>query len=242
MIRNNKFPLAAILVCLSVVASWGAAETPTPRKTWAELMGRWRMTGQARRASSQGAWTSPATADWAGSPNDRRITIDIPESGTVRTISVRIDGKTGDATGVELQIPGTETRKLVRLAETRDDRFVFEEPGVHGRKVMRLTLTPKTRDRWTGTIEERKPDGKSWTRLQELGMTRQGSTIAVGSGQPVCVVTGGLGEIAVTVNGKTAYVCCSGCRDTLLADPDAFLGAARTSKQSPAGPAGSQSH
>jgi hypothetical protein len=37
------------------------------------------------------------------------------------------------------------------------------------------------------------------------------------------VVTGGLGDIEVTVNGKTVFVCCSGCKEALLDDPDSFL-------------------
>ncbi len=241
MIDLRKFPVAPVLACISAMALATAGDVSEDRKTWAELMGKWRMTGQAKRGSSQGAWTSPASADWATSPDARRITFSIPESGSFRSMSVRIDPKTGDAVGIELQMPKSDPRNLVRIAESRGDSFVFEETGTPGRESYRLTLVRKARDRWTGTLELRKSGSSNWSRLQELGMTRQGTTIAQGSGQPECVVTGGLGEIAVTVNGKTVYVCCSGCRETLLADPDAFLKPAGKPKESPAAPAGSQS-
>ena len=37
--------------------------------------------------------------------------------------------------------------------------------------------------------------------------------------KPECIVSGGSANIAVTYNGKTYYVCCSGCRDEFNADP-----------------------
>jgi YHS domain-containing protein len=33
------------------------------------------------------------------------------------------------------------------------------------------------------------------------------------------VITGGLGTIAVSYNGKTYYVCCTGCRDEFNQNP-----------------------
>ncbi len=39
----------------------------------------------------------------------------------------------------------------------------------------------------------------------------------------VCVVTGGLGKIAVTYKGQTYYVCCSGCKDAFEENPEKIL-------------------
>jgi ribosomal protein L24E len=55
-------------------------------------------------------------------------------------------------------------------------------------------------------------DGQ-FARLAEVGYTRQGSGFGKNVAQRECVVTGGLGTIEVTHDGKTYYVCCTGCRD-----------------------------
>ena len=39
----------------------------------------------------------------------------------------------------------------------------------------------------------------------------------------VCVVTGGLGKIAVAYKGQTYYVCCSGCKDAFEENPEKIL-------------------
>jgi YHS domain-containing protein len=36
-------------------------------------------------------------------------------------------------------------------------------------------------------------------------------------------VTGGLGTMTVSYEGKTYYVCCSGCRDEFKADPKKYI-------------------
>ena len=38
-----------------------------------------------------------------------------------------------------------------------------------------------------------------------------------------CIITGGLGMIPVSYNGKTYYVCCSGCRDEFNANPKKYV-------------------
>ena len=55
----------------------------------------------------------------------------------------------------------------------------------------------------------------------EVGYTREGVTFGVEAGgkKPQCVVTGGLGTMAVTYMGTTYYVCCSGCRDAFNENP-----------------------
>jgi hypothetical protein len=66
--------------------------------------------------------------------------------------------------------------------------------------------------------------GEQFVRMAEIGSTRQGSRFgqATGGGRE-CVVTGGLGTIAVTHNGQTYYVCCTGCRDYFNENPEKAL-------------------
>jgi YHS domain-containing protein len=45
-------------------------------------------------------------------------------------------------------------------------------------------------------------------------------------------VSGGFGEMVVMIGGKSYYVCCSGCREALLDDPDSFIkGGAGSNKE-----------
>ena len=64
----------------------------------------------------------------------------------------------------------------------------------------------------------------AFARLAEVGSTRKGSSFAKNAASgPECVVTGGLGTIAVEHDGKTYFVCCGGCRDLFNEDPEGVL-------------------
>jgi hypothetical protein len=62
-------------------------------------------------------------------------------------------------------------------------------------------------------LERQGASSDQFVRLAEVGYTRQGSGFGKSVAQRECIVTGGLGTIEVTHNGKSYYVCCTGCRD-----------------------------
>ena len=52
---------------------------------------------------------------------------------------------------------------------------------------------------------------------------RVGSGFGQGVAQRECVVTGGIGNITVSYQGQTYYVCCTGCKDLFEEDPAGVL-------------------
>ena len=61
-------------------------------------------------------------------------------------------------------------------------------------------------------------------RKYQVGLTNQNEPFAnAGSTDPECIVSGGKGTIAVSYNGRTYYVCCSGCRDEFKASPEKYV-------------------
>ncbi|WP_020474113.1 YHS domain-containing protein [Zavarzinella formosa] len=59
-------------------------------------------------------------------------------------------------------------------------------------------------------------------KVVEAGLTKEGVSLAGGK-KNECIVTGGAGTMAVSFNGKTYYVCCSGCRDEFNANPKKYV-------------------
>ena len=61
-------------------------------------------------------------------------------------------------------------------------------------------------------------------RIAGIGYTRAGEKLAqAGGNQRKCIVTGGLGTIAVSHKGKTYYVCCQGCVQAFNDAPEAII-------------------
>lgn len=70
----------------------------------------------------------------------------------------------------------------------------------------------------------RKPEGKTiFVDKVQLGATKEGVSLAAKEKKIECVVSGGLGTMAVSFMGKTYYVCCSGCRDAFNENPEKYV-------------------
>ena len=73
-------------------------------------------------------------------------------------------------------------------------------------------------------LEAQDPNRHTFSRLGEVGFTREGVAFARDESYPLCVVTEGRGTIQVSFKGKTYWVCCTGCRDLFKDHPERILG------------------
>jgi hypothetical protein len=71
-----------------------------------------------------------------------------------------------------------------------------------------------------------------FARRYQVGATKEGVPFAGGDGKPECIVSGGLGTTAVMFQGKTYYVCCSGCRTEFNENPEKYVREYESKKKS----------
>jgi YHS domain-containing protein len=90
--------------------------------------------------------------------------------------------------------------------------------GVH-----RVSFTALHGTRLLVLLQAEDPNRHTFSRLGEVGYTREGVIFAAGESYPLCIVTEGRGTIQVSYKGKTYWVCCSGCRDLFNDDPESVL-------------------
>lgn len=187
-------------------------------------VGSWKGVGQPRRGSSQGAWTEQAQWAWKFEAGRASLVFETPEGKYFSS------GKL---------LPGDEQSTFVLMVQRRDTegemRFLGEIDK-NGQLVLlsksdsapdepaRISIrTVADDDRMLVLYEKRLPGDGRFARLAEVGYTRRDASFAKGSGGPECVVTGGLGTIEVSYQGKKYFVCCTGCRDLFNDDPEGVL-------------------
>lgn len=212
------------------------------------FVGGWRGVGQVRRGSSQGAWTENADWSWKFADGRAAIVFDAPhgkyyrsgrltpgkQAGTFElSVSAPADKQpsadasdAGDAASADEAAEQAADRFLGKLDKNHQLVLVNErrERSNEADGVARVSIrTVADGDRLIVLYEKRLPGQDRFARLAEVGYTRKGVAFAAGSGQPECVVTGGLGTIEVEHGGKKYYVCCTGCRDLFQDDPEGAL-------------------
>lgn len=197
-------------------------------------VGEWKGVGQLRRGSNQAAWTETAEWRWDFAESRASLFFSSPQgkyytdarlrpgdkAGSFELIATRPNGKTRD------RFTGRVVSDQLVLTAAEDDPPRGDD--FPARITIRLVADG---DRLITLFERRSAGSQRYTRLAEVGATRQGSSFGQGgTGQPECVVTGGLGTIKVEHEGQTYYVCCTGCRDLFNDDPEGVLAEYRERK------------
>jgi hypothetical protein len=185
------------------------------------LVGNWRGIGQPKRGSQVGAWQERAESVWELKPQSNGIRWNIDAGKYWKTALLSFDESTKKyQLSAKLLDDSTRTYR----GELAEQRLVMDSEPDEKKDVHRITLTVLNENRVTLLFERRAAEQSFLNRVAEIAYQREGTRLAVaGSSGHECVVTGGLGTIAVTHNGKTYYVCCTGCRDAFKEDPEGIL-------------------
>jgi hypothetical protein len=221
--------LVLLLVAVGASVVW-SADAP-PRKSakealqsFRDLIGSWRGSGTpegTRAEKARGAWQETIGWEWQfqGEPA-LKATFDKGKyfaEGRLRYVAdkdqYRFEVRTVDKT--EVVFEGALKEKVLTL-----DR---EDEGK--KETQRLTFHFLHDNRYLCNYEVKPAGRTTFTRVYQVGATKEGEPFAAGGGSsgPECIVTGGLGTTAVSYKGKTYYVCCSGCRDAFKEDPEKFI-------------------
>jgi ribosomal protein L24E len=150
----------------------------------------------------------------------------LPEENQFRLIAVLRNGKLktyrGDSDARIQDVPAGDGKTLDR---TFTLTFTQVDPPPKTREdLYRIAIQQVKNDRYLLIVSR-----KAGTRVAEvnrIGNQRTGTPFAAkldDYGDKTCVISQGLGTIAVTHNGKTYYVCCSGCRKAFEAEPEKWI-------------------
>lgn len=209
--------------------SAGSASGKAALERFNGLIGQWKGTGQPRRGSNRGAWREKTAVAW--NFKGKRAAILITADGSKQFDSLQLTvqdnrlvarQQQGDQV-IEYTGPLSESWPAVTpvkwpakivLTSAADDKGVTH----------RCTLQQLSEIRATILLEKQTSPTGSFRRVAGVGYTRDGERLAqVGGTSRKCIVTGGLGTIAVSHKGKTYYVCCQGCVQAFNDAPDEII-------------------
>jgi len=221
--------IAGVLL-MALATTWLTGADPAPPEPvdliatlqpWQKLIGTWRGIGQPKRGSNKETWQETAGIVWQFSGEERGIAITVTD-GKLWSTGLLSTGERDQEWRLKVQVnPRTERVYTGRL---ENQRLVLESAADDQGEVHRLTLSWLGDDRALWLFEKRLAQQTFYQRVAEVAYQRQGTKLAAKDGSgPECVVTGGLGTIAVMYEGKTYYVCCTGCRDAFNDDPKSIL-------------------
>ena len=213
------------------IALFGLLASPTvaaPKKSAREalkplhdLIGEWKGTGGPKHGSrderEKGSWQEKIVWQWQFKGPDAWLRADLDKGKHFSRLEIRPNGE-----GYELKT--TSVGKATQVWEGKLDgtRLSFTRQG-DGKSVERLVFSLLHSNRYLYRLESRPADATVFAPRYEVGATKQGVPFAVTAKGPECIVSGGLGTSTVSYKGKNYYVCCSGCRDAFVSEPEKYI-------------------
>ncbi|MBT4694004.1 MAG: hypothetical protein HOB73_11730 [Planctomycetaceae bacterium] len=213
--KNIWFSALAVLFVATTVVGFEIVEDQSRgKKALAALqdyVGTWKGAGQVRRGSTQGAWIEESEWVWQF---DKQSAAIVQKSAKGKFVT-QLELRAAEKPGAFVAMAKTPQGAVLQFAGELDDsgRLVLVNKDPQNQVVGRISIRTVAAGKRMIVMYEKRLTGTLYARLGELGSTRKGSMFGGGATMIECIVSGGKGTIPVTYNGKTYYVCCSGCRD-----------------------------
>lgn len=128
----------------------------------------------------------------------------------------------GDFTAPPETVVGDDGRSLQRTFTLQ-----FDQTQPTGGEQWQVMLNQQENNRFLLELSKRRGRA-ALRRFDTVSNQRQGTSFAFsdeGYGEKTCIISGGLGTTPVAHNGKTYYVCCSGCQAAFEQDPEKWIAA-----------------
>ncbi len=217
----------ALTICLLLAADPAATPQTAASDKQAlaavqSYVGQWRGVGQPKRGSSQGAWTEEAQWSWHFHQGRAELVAQLDGDKFFRALHLRPAATSGEfqltAIPADLQADPAEAPQF--RGKLADGVLVLAATAPQADLPARISIRLVAGGDRMLVLYEKQLGTGAYARLAEVGSTRQGSDFAKSAASgPECIVTGGLGTIAVMFEGKKYYVCCTGCREYFDEDP-----------------------
>jgi YHS domain-containing protein len=219
------FALAAVAPAPAQDKKASAADQAKARKALQELqdyIGTWNLEGTQKDGAKTVAWKETVKWGWKfNKDGDAWISVSFAEGKgkyfTTGELKYDLEKKQYELT-LTPAAKGAPPQKYVGGIVKGSLKVEFKDEKT--KDVQRLTMNTAAEGVRFVLKAEKQDGGKGlFAAAYAMNGNKDGESIAGGAKKPECVVSGGAASMAVQYNGKTYYVCCSGCRDEFNANP-----------------------
>ncbi len=227
------FPLcAAVLVLGAEPAKPSSAKEAL--QPFNGLIAQWKGTGYpegTREERAKGFWVEKIDWSWKFKGDDAWLKLTIADGKHFKGGDLRYLAKTQQFELTLTALDKSEQVFVGQLAIGKQKETVLSLERAIGSEVQQITFTLLHSNRYLYQLAAKPKEAKAFTRLWQVGATKEGEPFAELNKGPECIVSGGRGIMSVSYKGKTYYVCCSGCKDEFNADPEKYIKLAAEKKK-----------
>lgn len=191
-----------------------------------DFIGLWNLEGTQKAGGKTEAWKEKVSWGWKFKDGDAWITVDFAEGKGRYFTGGTLRYDVGKKKYV-LTLTGSDKTEQIFVGDLAKGGLKLERKDAATGDVYRLTMTTLVEGIRFQLKFQKQEGGKGLASdVFAFNGNKDGeSLVGGGTKKPECIVSGGAANTAVTYQGKTYYVCCSGCRDEFNANPEKYINA-----------------
>ncbi len=229
--------LAVLVGAIALALPTRAADKPTENaakealKELNDYIGEWKGSGAPEKAkpTAKESWTETVNWSWRFKGDDACITLAIKDGKVLKTGELRY---LAEKKRYQLKAVDKSDNKLIFEGELKDGYLTLDREDEKTKETQRLTMNLAAEGVRFIYRYSHKPDGKTlFVKDYQVACTKEGESLGASAKKNECVVSGGLGTIAVSFKGETFYVCCTGCRDAFNENPEKYIAEFKAKKK-----------
>jgi len=201
------------------------------------MLGQWRGTTQKPVGDFKGLTEPEWVWDFRTNRDEPSMVMTSKDSPYFREVRLTYLSENG-----EYQVTMTDPENKVRTFRGKFEEEVEEFQGDDQKMHLKYKLgleqvdAESARDTWKLAfnqvdnhrylVELSKKRGNNFIRFDTVANQRQGTSFGKsdeGYGERECIISGGLGTMQVSYQGKSYWVCCSGCKAAFEEDPESWI-------------------
>lgn len=227
-----------ILVFLSANPMPGGSEGGSPPISAREslqpfngLVGTWKGTGAPEASPEErqkGLWVE--TIEWAWKFDKGKAWLAADIRNGKHFTAARLEPNLQDPGTLRLTLTSVDGKSLAFVGACKDRVLTAERTDDATGQQQRIVLSLLHENRFLYRYETKSADAFRFSKIYQVGATKQGVPFANVPSYPECIVTGGKASIKVTYQGQEYWVCCSGCKDAFYENPEKILQEAAQAK------------
>jgi hypothetical protein len=200
------------------------AEAKEALKALQEFIGAWKGSGgpdKPRPAPRDPIWSEALSWGWRFKGDDAWLVLEVKNGKHLKGGELRyLPGKKA----YQFTALTADGKKLAYEGELKNDVLTLErsDPGSGQTQQIKMN-TAAEGVRFIYRAASKPKGGTVWRKDYLVQATKEGESLGKAEKKNECVVSGGVGTMAISYKGETYYVCCSGCADEFRANPEKYV-------------------
>ncbi len=218
--------LTVILMASPLPAADKDDEPDTPKAALEALndfIGSWNGSGAPAKArpGSADIWNETLNWRWGFKGDDAWLVLHIKNGKYFKGGELRY---LPDTKVYQLTLKDKAGDKQEFTGTLKDETLVLERVDPKTKETQQIAMNTAAEGIRLIYRFAHKPEGRTlFVKDYQVACSKEGEALGATEKKVECVVTGGLGTMAVSYKGVTYYVCCSGCRDAFMENPEKYI-------------------